>query len=101
MTVGPGRGSRRPRTSRAPARSGGEVVGVSGLQPRPLGDGASVGPVRVPAVAATPLRPAGGRVLPRLLASMNGQVEDAVAVVHRLDAAAARPVGLEHGVALA
>ena len=39
-----------------------------------------------------------GRVLPRLLASVHGQVHERVAVVHGLDAAEGRPVGFEDAV---
>ena len=47
------------------------------------------------------LRPAGGRVLPRLLASVHGEIHQRVAVVHCLDAAAGRPVRLEDAVTVA
>jgi hypothetical protein len=46
-------------------------------------------------LACKPLRPAGRRVLPRLLPPVDGQVDQPVAVVHRLDAAPRRPVSLE------
>jgi len=41
------------------------------------------------------LWPAGRRVLPRLLPPVDCQVEQPVAVIHRLDAASRRPVRLE------
>src|SRR6202011_4894846 len=41
------------------------------------------------------LWPAGWRILPRLLPPVDGQVEQPVAVIHRLDAAYLRPVSLE------
>ena len=64
------------------ASGGTEVVGASGFESRPLGDGASVRP----RVAVARLGPAGGRVFPRLLASEDGEVHERVAVVHGLDA---------------
>src|SRR4051794_40808889 len=54
-----------------------EVVGPSGFEARPLGDGASVDP-SVVAVDDPLLRPAGRRVLPRLLASVDGEVHERV-----------------------
>src|ERR1035438_7107598 len=75
------------------ARSGAEVVGASGLQAGPLGGGTSIGTGNL--LAFKPLWPAGRRVLPRLLAPVDGQVEQPVAVIHRLDAASRRPVSLE------
>src|ERR1017187_1747892 len=75
------------------ARSGAEVVGASGLQAGPLGGGTSIGTGNL--LAFKPLWPAGRRVLPRLLPPVDGQVEQPVAVVHRLDAAPRRPVSLE------
>jgi hypothetical protein len=78
-----------------------EVVGASGRQPRPLGDGTSVG-AELLALAADPppLRPAGGRVFPGLLPPVDGEVHERVAVVHGLDAADGRPVGFEDAVAV-
>jgi hypothetical protein len=75
------------------APAGSQVVRIPGLQARPLGDGTSIGTVRV--LAFRPLRPAGRRVLPLLLPSVDGQVEQPVAVIHHLDAAPRRPVSLE------
>src|SRR5207237_3896045 len=69
------------------------VVGVPGLEARPLGDGASIATVGV--LAFRLLWPAGGRILPRLLPPVDGQVEQPIAVIHRLDAAPGRPVSLE------
>src|SRR5689334_13459666 len=46
-------------------------------------------------LASAPLEPTRRRVLPFLLTPIDRQVEQAVAVVHRLDAADRRPVGLE------
>jgi len=43
----------------------------------------------------TLLRPAGGRVFPWLLPSVDGQVEQPVVVIHPLDATDRRPVSLE------
>ncbi len=80
---------------------GAQVVGASGRQSGPLGDGTSVGAELVAVVVFFPvLRPAGGRVLPRLLASVDGEVHERVAVVHGLDAADGRPVGFEDAVAV-
>ena len=73
--------------------AGPQVVGPPGLQARPLGDGTSIGTVRV--LAFPPLRPAGRRVLPRLLPPVDRHVEQSVAVAHRLDTAPRRPVSLE------
>src|SRR5262249_18010032 len=75
----------------APAAS--EVVGISGLQAGPLGGGTSINAEIL--LAFESLRPAGRRVLPGLLPPVDGQVEQAIAVVHRFDAAPRRPVGLE------
>ena len=76
-----------------PAPAGSQIVGMPCLQARPLGDGASVVTVVVPAFR--PLRPAGRRLLPPLLPPVDGQVEQRVAIAHRLDAATRRPVSLE------
>src|ERR1700722_7810389 len=70
-----------------------QVIGPPGLQPRPLGGGTFIGTGLL--LAAKPLWPAGRRVLPRLLPPVDRQVEQIVAVIHRLDAAPRRPVGLE------
>jgi hypothetical protein len=67
--------------------------GMPGLQARPLRDGTFIGTHTL--LAFPPLWPAGRRVLPHLLPPVDGQVEQPVAVVHRLDAAHPRPVSLE------
>ena len=72
---------------------GAEVVGASGLPARPLGGGTSIGTDIL--LAFKTLWPAGRRVLPRLLPSVDGQVEQPLAVIHRLDSATYRPVSLE------
>jgi hypothetical protein len=90
------------------AGPGGEVVRAPRCQARPLGDGTPAWPrchrrpVRRPAVSShgAPLRPATGRVFPRLLAPVCGEVHQRVAVVHDLRAAALRPVGLEDAPAV-
>ena len=51
--------------------------------------------LRIIVLAFRPLRPAGRRVLPPLLPPVDGQVEQPIAVIHRLDAAPRRPVSLE------
>src|SRR5579884_2178466 len=82
------------------ARSAGvwvEVIGALGSDPWPLQDRPSIGPV---GVAGPALGPAGGRVLPRLLPAVDGQVEHRVAVVHGLHAATVGPVGLIHSPAV-
>src|ERR1700730_537548 len=84
-----GRGIGRPGS--APA--GSQVVRIPGLQAGPLGGGTSIGTDIL--LAFKPLWPAGRRVLPRLLSPVDGQVEQPVAVIHRLDAAYRRPVNLE------
>jgi hypothetical protein len=75
------------------ALTGSQVVRIPGPQARPLDDGASVDAVRVRAFR--PLWPAIRRVLPRLLPTLDGQVKQPIAVIHRLDAAPRRPVSLE------
>src|SRR4029453_11354831 len=67
---------------------------MPGLQARPLGDGTSIGTVRM-LLAVPPLRPAGRRVLPTLLPPVDRHVEQSVAVAHRLNAPPRRPVSLE------
>jgi hypothetical protein len=79
------------RHSSAPA--GSQVVRISGPQARPLDDGTSIGTVIM--LAVRPLWPAGRRVLPPLLPPVDGQVEQPVAIIHRLDATPRCPVGLE------
>src|SRR5262249_1178838 len=73
-----------------------------GFETGPVRDGASAWPLWLPSGRATAssrvgavLWPAGGRVLPRLLASVGGQVEQPIAVVHCLYAARRRPISLE------
>src|SRR5262245_51964202 len=66
---------------------------MPGLQAGPLNNGTSIDAVLVRAFR--PFRPAVRRVLPRLLSPVDGQVEQPVAIVHRLDAAPRRPVSLE------
>jgi hypothetical protein len=70
-----------------------QVVRIPGLQTSPLGGGTSIRTGSL--LAFKPLWPACRRVLPRLLPSVDGQVEQPVAVIHRLDAAPRRPVSLE------
>src|ERR1700674_1831790 len=77
---------------RGSAPTGSEVVRIPGLQSRPLGGGTSIGTQRVHNV---PLRPAGRRVLPRLLPPVDGQVEQPIVVIHHLDATNCGPVSLE------
>src|SRR5580658_8647372 len=86
--IAPGR-----RAGMGSAPGGPEVVGPPGLQARPLGGGTSVGTEVL--LAFKPFWPAGRRVLPCLLPPVDGQIEQPVAVVHRLDAAPRRPVSLE------
>src|SRR6516162_9151216 len=85
------KGQGNGRRGSVPASS--QVVRIPGLQAGPLDDGTSIGTVRV--LPFRPLWPAGRRVLPPLLPPVDRQVEQTVAVVHRLDAAPRRPVGLE------
>src|SRR5690242_2472435 len=89
---------------------GREVVGSPGREPLPLRYGASGRPHwhRRPLrragggpVVGAVLGPAGGRVLPRLLAAVGREVHQRVGVVHGLDAAQRRPVGLEDPLAVA
>src|SRR3982074_278512 len=81
------------RGRRVSGPSGSQVVRIPGLQARPLGGGTSIGTDTL--LAFPPLWPAGRRVLPRLLPPVDGQVEQPIAVIHRLDAASRRPVSLE------
>src|SRR5438132_6733168 len=81
---------RRTLGGRGSAPAGSQVVRIPGLQARPLGGGTSIGTGNL--LAFKPLWPAGRRVLPRLLPPVDGQVEQPVAVIHRLDAASRRPV---------
>src|SRR6516225_4988691 len=64
-----------------------------GREARPLGDRTSIGTALL--LALPRLRPAGRRVLPSLLPPLHGQVEQPVAVIHRLDATDRRPVSLK------
>ncbi len=72
-----------------------QIVGMSCLQPTPLRDRPAVATKWMIGLAPA-LWPAVGRVFKVLLPPIDGQVEQAVTVVHRLDAATGRPVGLEH-----
>ena len=74
------------------AAASAQIVGMPGLQARPTGGRTSIGTGVL--LAFKPLRPAGWRALPDLL-PVDRQVEQAVALIHRLDAAPRRPVGLE------
>src|ERR1022692_1342075 len=75
------------------AGGGAEAVRIAGLQAGPLGDRTSISTVIV--LAFRSLWPAGRRVLPPLLSPIDGQVEQSIAVIHRLYAAPRRPVSLE------
>jgi hypothetical protein len=75
------------------AAAGAQIVRMPGLQARPLGGGTSIGTEVL--LATKPLWPAGRRVLPRLLPPVDRQVEQPIAVIHRLDAANCGPVSLE------
>src|ERR1700722_16258461 len=87
-----------------------QVVRASLFESRPLGDGAPLRPGRHrwpirragggPRVGA-PLGTTGRRVLPRLLASIDREVHQRVAVVHGLYTADGGPVGLEDTVVVA
>src|ERR1041385_1170374 len=73
------------RTRHAPvgaARAGPEVVGIPGPQAGPLRDGTAVDAEIL--FAFRPSQPAGRRVLPLFLPSVDGQVEQSIAVIHRL-----------------
>jgi hypothetical protein len=61
---------------RGSARTGSQVVGIPGLQARPLGDGTSI--VTVIVLVFRPLRPADRRILRGFLPPVDGQVEQAV-----------------------
>src|SRR4051794_41410690 len=80
--------------------AGAQVVVAAGGEARPLRCGPPVEPELV-AVGPEALRPAFRRVLPVLLATVDGHVEQAVRRRYRLDAPPGGPVGLEHPVALA
>src|SRR5580658_84378 len=75
---------------------------MPGLYARPLGDGSSARPLWFPGGRAgfgprncALLGPTCGRVLPRLLPPVDGQVEQVIVVIHHLDTAACRPISLE------
>ena len=74
-------------------KAGSQVVRIPGLQARSLGSGTPVDTDML--FAFEPLWPAGRRVLPRLLPPVDGQVEQPVAVVHRLNAAPRRSISFE------
>ena len=81
-----------------------ELVAASGVEPWPVGYRASIEPCLVVGNArrSPPLLwPSGRRVLPGFLTPVHREVHQRVAVVHRLDAAVVRPVGLEHLIAVA
>src|SRR5215831_10468127 len=78
---------------------GAEVVGVSGCQPGPLGDGPSLRAELFASTSYPPLRPTSGRVFPGLLPTIHGHIQQPVAGGHHLRAAARGPVGLEHAIA--
>jgi hypothetical protein len=71
------------------------VVGIPGLQARPLGGGTSIGTEML--LAFPLLWPAGRRVLPRLLSPVDRHVEQSVAVVHRLSRRCALASGAAQG----
>src|SRR5215831_17312256 len=75
------------------APPGSQSVGVPGLHAGPLDNGTSIGAVWV--LNFRTLWPAGRRVLPRFLPPVDCQVEQAIAVIHRLYAAYRGPVSLE------
>src|SRR5262245_15156495 len=80
----------------------GQLVGPAGFEARPLGDRASVRTPYLRVLGVTPgLWPAVGRVLPRLLASVDGHVQQPVGGGHDLDAASAGEVRLEHPLSVA
>jgi hypothetical protein len=73
------------------APAGPQIVRMPGLQARPLSGGASIG-----GHAFFDLWPARRRILPRLLPSVDCQVEKPVIIVHRLNAAERGPVRFEN-----
>src|SRR5579864_1998883 len=84
------------------AWSQGERVRAADIHTRPLGYGTSTNSVRMLIADDAPwLGPAWRRVLPWLLASIQGEVDQPVVVVHRFNTAAFGPVGLEDPVVLA
>jgi hypothetical protein len=62
-----------------------QIVRMPGLQARPLSGGTSIDSEIL--LTFKPLLSACRRVLPHFLAPVNGQVEQPIAVIHRLDAA--------------
>src|SRR5579872_7305794 len=86
--------SRDSRARRASAAAASQVVRIPGFQARPLSGGASIGTEIL--LALKSLWPAGRRVLPRFLPSVNRQVKQAITVIHFLDTAGRRPVCFEH-----
>src|SRR3954471_17278400 len=80
----------------------GQLVGAAGFDAGPLGDGASVRTPDLGVLGVTPgLGPAVGGVLPRLLASVDGHVQQPVGGSHDFDAAPAGVVRLEYPFAVA
>src|SRR5690349_15435007 len=82
------------------ALGGAEVVGAASREARPLRDWPPVETelLRHRRPAPDRLRPALRRVLPRLLAAVDGPVEHQEAVPHHLVAAPGGPGRLEHAV---
>src|SRR5579863_10057992 len=79
-----------------------QVVRAPGMEARPLRDGTPARPLWLPSGRAAArsrvgalLWPACRRVLPTLLAAVDGHVEQVIAVVHNFDAPRSRPVSLE------
>ena len=68
---------------------------VSAVQRLPVPRSSKYPAFRRMLFAFEPLWPAGRQVLPRLLPPVDGQVEQPVAVAHRLKAAPRRPISLE------
>ena len=93
MSRGPFAPARVAGTTSAVVRS--QIVGMSRLQATPLRDGPAVATKRMVGFAPV-LWPAGRRFFPILLPPIDCQVEQTLTVVHRLDAATGRPIGLEH-----
>src|ERR1700722_16879267 len=70
-----------------------QVIRISCLRARPLGQGTSISTHRV--LAFWLLRPASRRTLPPLLPPLDGQVQQPIACVHGLHAPHRRPVSFE------
>lgn len=70
-----------------------QIVRMPSLQTRSLSGGTSIDTEML--LTFKPLRPACRRVLPHFLAPINGEVEQPIAVIHRLKAANCGPLGLE------